>query len=60
MSDIKLMQRIRDTAKALQNARDSGDQDAIDDLEDVLFELEEELEVQLQIDHEDSGHRGWN
>lgn len=60
MSNIKLIQRIRETAKALQNARDAGDQDAVDALEDELYELEEELEDGQQDDYNDKHQHGWH
>lgn len=59
MSDIKLLQRIRETAKALQNARDEDDLDLIEQLEDELFELEDELEKEQQNDYLDKHQHGW-
>ncbi len=59
MSNIKLIQRIRETAKALQNARDAGDQDAIEELEDELYALEEELEDEQQSEYDDKHQHGW-
>lgn len=59
MSNIKLIQRIRETAKALQNARDAGDQDAIEELEDELYALEEELEDEQQNEYDDKRQHGW-
>ena len=59
MSNIKLIQRIRETAKALQNARDAGDQDAIEELEDELYTLEEELEDEQQNEYDDKHQNGW-
>lgn len=59
MSSIKLVQRIRETAKALQSARDSGDEEAIEVLEDKLYELEEELEEQQQCDYNDKHQHSW-
>lgn len=59
MSNIKLIQRIRETAKALQNARDAGDQDAIEELEDELYALEEELEDKQQNEYDDKRQHGW-
>lgn len=59
MSNIKLIQRIRETAKALQNARDAGDQDAVEALEDELYALEEELEDEQQNEYDDKHQHGW-
>lgn len=59
MSNIKLLQRIRETAKALQSARDAEDQDAVEALEDELYELEEELENEQNNDYLDKHQHGW-
>lgn len=60
MSNIKLLQRIRETAKALQTARDDNDIEEIERLEDELYDLEEELETQQQNDYLDKHQHGWN
>ena len=60
MSNIKLIQRIRETAKALQKARETEDQDAIEALEDELYELEEELEEMQANEYSDKHQHGWN
>lgn len=59
MTDIKLIQRIRETAKALQAARDADDIDEIERLEDELYYLEEELEAVDQDDYNDKRQHGW-
>lgn len=59
MSNIKLIQRIRETAKALQTARDAGDEEAVEVLEDELYELEEELDGEQQDDYNDKHQHGW-
>lgn len=59
MSDTKLLQRIRETAKALQDARNAEDQDAIEALEDELYALEEELGDEQQDDYTDKHQHGW-
>lgn len=59
MTDIKLIQRIRETAKALQAARDADDIDEIERLEDELYYLEEELEAVDQDDYNDKHQHGW-
>lgn len=59
MSNIKLIQRIRETAKALQHARDADDKDAVEALEDELYALEEELEDEQQDEYDDKHQHGW-
>lgn len=59
MTDIKLIQRIRETAKALQAAREADDIDEIERLEDELYYLEEELEAVDQDDYNDKHQHGW-
>lgn len=59
MSINKLIQRIRQTSKALQNARDEGDEETIERLEDELYELEEELEAEQQNEYDDNHQHGW-
>lgn len=53
MSVIKLVQRIRETAKALQTARDVGNADDVEELEDVLYELQEQLESEQRDSYSD-------
>lgn len=59
MSDIKLIQRIRETAKALQAARDAGNEEEIERLEDELYYLEDELEAIDQDEYNDKHQHGW-
>lgn len=59
MSITKLIQRIKESAAALQNARDAGDQDLIETLEDELYELEEELEDEQKNEYDDNHTHGW-
>lgn len=59
MSAIKLIQRIRAVAKALQGARDAEDLERIEALEDELFNLEEQLEDEQQSDYDDKHQHGW-
>lgn len=59
MSTIKLMQRIKEVSKALQAARDEDDVEAIEELEDELYELEEELEEEQNSDYDDKHNHGW-
>lgn len=59
MSINRLIQRIRQTSKELQQARDDGDIEAIERLEDEIFELEEELESEQQNEYDDKHQHGW-
>lgn len=59
MSINRLIQRIRQTSKELQQARDEGDTEAIERLEDELYELEEELENEQQNEYDDNHQHGW-
>lgn len=59
MSNIKLIQRIRETAMALQNARDVGDTEEVERLEDELYELEEQLEEDEDNEYQDKHQHGW-
>ena len=59
MTDIKLIQRIRETAKALQAARNADDIDEIERLEDELYYLEEELEAAAQDEYNDRHQHDW-
>ena len=59
MSINRLIQRIRQASKELQQARDDGDTEAIERLEDEIFELEEELESEQQNEYDDKHQHGW-
>lgn len=59
MSDIKLIQRIRETAQALQNAKDVDDAETVETLEDLLYDLEEELAEQQKNEYETNRCHGW-
>lgn len=59
MSINKLIQRIRQTSKELQQARDVNDTDEIERLEDELYELEEQLEEEQQNEYDDNHQHGW-
>ncbi len=60
MSNIKLIQRIQEASKALQQAYDVGDEQLAEELEDELFELEEILEEEEEIQYENRHQHGWN
>jgi hypothetical protein len=60
MSEFKLMQLISKTTRALQSAREAGDEDLIADLEDELYELEGELEDLQHYEAEENGNHRWN
>ena len=60
MSIMRLTQRLRDASVALQQARDDGDQEAIEALEDEIFELEEELAFEEDDEYQDRHDHGWN
>jgi hypothetical protein len=60
MSNIKLIQRIQEASKALQQAYDAGDEELAEELEDELFELEEILEEEEEIQYENRHQHGWN
>jgi len=60
MSINKLIQRIRQTSKELQQARNEGDSEAIERLEDELYELEEELEAEQQSEYDDNHQHDWS
>lgn len=53
------MQRIKEVSKALQAAKDEDDVEAIEELEDELYELEEELEEEQNSDYDDKHNHGW-
>ena len=59
MSIIKLVQRIKELSKALQNAHDANDVDLIESLEDELYELEEELENEQEQEYDENHGHGW-
>lgn len=59
MSTIKLVQRIMEASKALQNARDAQDEELIEELEDELYELEEELENEQEQEYDENHGHGW-
>ena len=60
MSDIKLIQRIRDAAVALQQARERGDdEEVIEKLEDELLNLEEMLEEQQKYEYDSRHQHEW-
>lgn len=56
---INLIQRIRDASFALQQAKDAGNIELAEQLEDELFELEEELEDEQNAEYEDRHSHGW-
>ena len=60
MSNIKLIQRIRETTLMLQQAYDDGNADLADELEDELAELEEALEEEEEREYGDRHQHGWN
>ena len=60
MSSIKLIQRIRELSKQLQQAYNDENYDLADDLEDELTELEEILEEEEEIEYNDRHQHGWN
>lgn len=60
MSNIKLIQRIRETTLMLQQAYDDGNDDLADELEDELAELEEALEEEEEREYGDRHQHGWN
>lgn len=60
MSNIKLIQQIRDKAAALQQAHKDGDQELIETLEDELFDLEEELEDETNQEYDDHHNQRWH
>jgi len=60
MSINKLVQRIKELSKALQNAHDDGDEELIEILEDELYELEEELENEQASEYDENHTHGWN
>lgn len=55
MSDIKLIQRIQETAKALAKARVENNEELIEQLDDELYELEDQLE-KLEDEEYDERH----
>ncbi len=59
MSINKLVQRIKELSKALQNAHDAGDVELIETLEDELYELEEELENEQASEYDEKHTHGW-
>ena len=60
MSSIKLIQRIRELSKQLQQAYDDENYDLADELEDELAELEEALEEEEEIEYNDRHQHDWN
>lgn len=56
---INLIQRIRSAAVALQQAKDAGDIELAETLEDELFELEEQLEEEQEAEYDDKHQHGW-
>lgn len=60
MNSLKLIQRIQDASKALQRAYDNDDVELAEELEDELFELEEMLEEEEEIEYENRHQHGWN
>jgi hypothetical protein len=59
MSSIKLIQRIRELSKQLQQAYNDENYDLADDLEDELTELEEILEEEEEIEYNDRHQHSW-
>ena len=60
MSNIKLIQQIRDKALALQQAHKDDDQELIEILEDQLFDLEEQLEDETNLEYDDLHNQKWH
>lgn len=59
MSVTRLIQRIRETTKELQRARDLNDQELVERLEDELYDLEDELEEAQQNEYDDHHNKEW-
>lgn len=60
MSTTKVFQRITELAKQLQQAQEDEDFDLVEEIEDELFELEECLEEEEEIEYENKRQRDWN
>lgn len=60
MSITRLTQRIKESSLALQTAKDTGNIEAAEILEDELYELETELETLVQIEYDNKHAKGWN
>lgn len=57
---MRLLQNIQEATKRLVAARESGDEDAILDIEDELFELEDMLEAVQEDEYNEKHQHGWN
>jgi hypothetical protein len=60
MSITRLQQQILQAAKELQHARDRGDEAEVERLEDLLFDLEDELDAEEHDEYLDRHQHGWN
>lgn len=59
MNVRNLTQRIKEVSKALQTAKDAGDQDLVEELEDELYDLEFDLEEEINNEYQDQHQHGW-
>lgn len=59
MSQINLLQRLRQLTSALADAREAGDEELAFDLEDEIAEVETELEDEEEDEYANRHQHGW-
>lgn len=59
MSQIKLIQKIRELTAAMQAARNADDYITADNLEDEIDELQEQLEAEEDDNYDERHSRSW-
>lgn len=59
MSVINLIQQIREVSLALEHARNQHDEELIEELEDKLFDLQEALEMEEEMEYSAKHNKQW-